>query len=74
MRAVNPAKLFRAGMHMNEGHLRPRNVEQRVALRRQLAEPAAYHDDEVRRFDAFKQFRIGANAKIASVTGMHLIE
>ena len=34
MRTVDAAKFFSARMDMHERHLRPRNVEQRVALRR----------------------------------------
>ena len=48
-RAVDAPKLFRAGMNMHELHLRPRDVEQRIALRRQFAHAAADQHDKVGR-------------------------
>ena len=74
MRTVDAAELLGARMHMHERRLRARNVEQRVALRRQLAEPPADDDDEIGGFDARQQFRIGADAEVAGVTGMGLVE
>ena len=74
MRAVDTAELLGARMHVHERHLRAGNVEQRVALRRQFAEPAADHDDEIGRLDALEQFRIGTDAEIAGVAGMQRIE
>ena len=47
LRAIDAAELFGARMHMDERHLRPRNIEQRVALRRQFAEPPADQDDQI---------------------------
>ena len=47
MRAVDAAEFFGARMHVHEIHLRPRNVEQRVALRRQFAHASADQHDEV---------------------------
>src|SRR5271169_385088 len=74
MRAVDAAELLRARMHVDEGRLRPRNVEQRVTLRRQLAEPPADDDDEVGGSDAREEFWIGTNAEVACVARMQLIE
>ena len=74
MRAVDAAELLGARMHMHERNLRAGNVEQRVTLRRQFAEPAADHDDKVGGFDAFEQFRIGTDAEVAGVTRMRLVE
>jgi hypothetical protein len=73
-RAVDAPKLFRAGMDVHERHLRPRNVEQRVALRRQFAHAAADQHDQVRGFDAVDEPRIGTDAEIACITGMQRIE
>src|ERR1700733_4020817 len=72
--AVNTAELFRARMHVDEWNLGLRNIEQRVALRRQFAHAAADQDDEVRRLEPLEQFRIGPNAEVAGITGMRLIE
>ena len=47
MRIVDAAELFGARMHVHEGHLRPRNVEQRIALRRQFSHAPADQDDKV---------------------------
>ncbi len=74
MRAVDAAKLLGARMHVHERQLRARNVKQRVALRRQLAEPAADHDDKVGRFYAFEQLWIGPDAEIAGIASMGLVE
>ena len=55
---------------MHEGLPRPRNVEQRIALRRHLAEPAADQHDQIGRLDAREQLRIGADAEVAGVARM----
>ena len=54
MRAVDAAELLGARMDMHERHLRPRNIEQRVALRRQFAHPAADQDHEVGGLDPLR--------------------
>ena len=74
MRTIDAAELFGAGMDMHERHLRPRNVEQRVALRRQFAHPPADQNDEVGGFDALDELRIRADAEIAGVARMQRIE
>ncbi len=69
--AIDAAELFDAGKHVHEGLARPRNVEERVALRGHLAEPAADEQDEVGGLHAREQFRIRSDAEIAGVAGMH---
>ena len=68
--AIDAAELLGARMHMHESLLRARNVEQRVALRRHFAQPAADQHHEIGRLDARQQLRIGADAEIAGVAGM----
>ena len=74
MRLVDAAELLGARMHVHEGHLRARNVEQRVALRRHLAEPAADQQHEVGLLDARDQLRVRPDAEIARVAGMQRVE
>src|ERR1700691_1209040 len=73
-RGVNAAELLGAGMHMHKLHLRPRDIEQRIALRRQFAHAAANDNDEVGGLDALEQVRIGTDAEIARVAWMQRVE
>ena len=74
MRAIDAAELLRARMDVHEGHLRSGDVDQRVALRGQLAEPSADHEDEIGRLDPREEFRIGRDPEIARVTRVKRIE
>src|SRR5215213_8450647 len=74
VRAVHPAELLGARMHVHEGLPRRRNVEDGVALRRQLAEPPADQQNEIGGLGARDEFRIGAVAELARVTGMQRIK
>ncbi len=51
-RHIDAADLLRSRMDMDEPHARVRNVDEAVALARDLAEPAAEHDQQVCRLDA----------------------
>src|SRR6516225_3747342 len=61
-------------MYVDERHLRPWNFKQRVMLRGQFTQAPADGDHQVRRFNPLEQLGIGADAEIAGVTGMGLIE
>ena len=74
MRAVDAAELLGARMDMHELRARPRNIDQRVALRGNFAEPAADQQDEIGVLDARDQLGIGADAEVAGVAGMQRIE
>ena len=74
LRAVDPAQLLRARMHMHEADLRPGNIEQGITLRRQFTHSPADEDDQVSGLDALQKLWIGPDADIASVTGMQRIE
>src|SRR6516162_9457529 len=74
MRIIDPAQFLGARMHMHKWSLRARNVEQRVVLRRQFAQPTTDDDDKVGRFDPLEELGIGPDAEIASVARMGLIE
>ena len=65
--AVDAAKLGDVREHVHELLRRRRNVEQRVALRRHLAEPAADQDDEVGALHPRQQLGIGADAEVARI-------
>ena len=67
---VDAAELAGVRMHVDEFHLRVRNVEQRVALRRHLAEPPADQQHQVGALDARDHFRVRPDAEIAGVAGM----
>ena len=73
MRPVDAAELLGAGMDVHEGHLRRRDIEQRVALARHLAEPAADEHDEIGRLDPREQLRVRPDAEIAGIAGMQRV-
>jgi hypothetical protein len=74
MRVIDAAEFLRAGMHMHQRLLRAGNVEQRVTLARHLAHPSADQQQHVGILDARDDFRVGADAEIAGVTRMRLVE
>ena len=74
MGPVDPAELLGARMHVHEGLLRARNVEQRVALRGQFAHAAADQHHQIGRLDARQQLGIRTDAEIAGVAGMQRID
>src|SRR5687768_12935685 len=61
-------------MHVDELHLRRRDVEQRVTLRWQFAEPAADQNDEIALLDERHEFWIWTNAEVTGVTRVLCIE
>ena len=73
-RAIDPAELLDAGIDMHERLRRARDVEQRVALRGHLAEPAADQDDEIGLLHAREQLRVRADAEVAGVAGVPGVE
>ena len=74
MRMIDAAELLGAGMDMHEGLPRPGNVEQRIALRGNFAEPAADQHDQVGRLDAGEQLRIDAEADVAGVARVQRVD
>ena len=71
---IDAAELLGARMDVHQLRLRLGNVEQRVALRRHFAEPAADQQHQVGGLDARQQLRIGPDAEIAGVAGMQRVE
>ena len=71
---VDAADLHGVGMDVDELLARRRNVEQRVGLRRHLRHAAADQEDEIGRFDAGLQLRIGSDADFAGKVGMVAVE
>src|SRR5439155_7711334 len=67
VRTIDAAEFLRARMDMHKGLARPRNDEQRVALRGHLAEPAANQNDQIGRLDARQELRIRPDAEVAGV-------
>src|SRR6266571_680122 len=61
------AEVDRARNGVDELDLRSGNVEQRVALGGQLAEPAADKHEEIGRLDAREELRVGTDAEIAGI-------
>ena len=59
---------------MHQRLARARNVEQRIALRGDFAEPAADQHDQVRRLDAREQLRIDAEADVAGIARMQRVD
>ncbi len=59
---------------MHQLHLRLGNIEQRVALRRHLAQAPADQQHQVGALHARQQFRIGPDAEVAGVTRMQRVE
>ena len=73
-RVIDAAEFLGARMHMHQLHLRLGNIEQRVALRRHLAQAPADQQHQIGALHARQQFRIGPDAHIAGVTGMQPVE
>src|SRR5258706_16149278 len=71
---VDTSELFRARIDVDECRARLRNVEERVALRGNLAESAADEEDEIGPPHALDQLGIGPDTKIASIVRMQWIE
>ena len=59
---------------MHQRLARPGNVEQRIALRGNFAEPAADQHDQIRRLDAREQLRIDAEADVAGIARMQRVD
>ena len=74
IRPVDAAKLLCTRMNVDEFRPRARNVEQRIALRRDFAEAAADQHHEIGIFHARDQLWIGTKAKVAGVAGMERIK
>ena len=74
VRAIDPSEVLGARIRMHERDLRRRDVEQRIALRRHLAEPPPHHDDEIGRLDARQELRVRADAEVAGVRRMQRVE
>ncbi len=56
-RGIDPAKLLRAGLDMDELFAIPRNIEQGIALAWHLAKPRANGEQEIGLPDALQQRR-----------------
>src|ERR1043165_17817 len=74
MRAIELPKLLGARMNVDQLHLRRRNAEQRVALRGELAQPSTDKENKIGFLDPRNEFGIGADAKVARITGIERIE
>ena len=61
-------------MHVHQELRRVRDVEQRIAGGRHLAEPRADHDQQVRILDGGGKLGIGADAGAADVAAMPVVE
>ena len=73
-RLVDAAQLLGAGMDMHQLLLGHRQVEQRVAAGRRLAEARPDGDDEIAGLEALAQRRADADAEIAGIVGMTVVE
>ena len=71
---VDAAELSGVGMDVDELLRRKRHVEQRVARRRHLGKPPACEDHQIGVPDLFGKGGVDADADIASVTGVKVIE
>ena len=74
MRPVHPADFLGAGMDVHQFRLRRRTRKQRIALRRNFAEPPADQHQQIGGLGARHQFRIGAEPEIAGIERMQGIE
>ena len=61
-------------MDVHEALLRPRRLQQRIAAGRHLAEPGADGEDQIGFADAPRQLRIDADADIARIERMVVVE
>ena len=74
MRPIHPAEFLGAGMNVHQLGQRRGAVEQRIALRRNFAEPPADQHQQIRRLGARHQLRIRPEPEIAGVARMQRIE
>ncbi len=71
---VHPAQVRRIGMDMHQPLARPRRLEQRIAVGRDIAEPRAEGHDQICTAHAFGQPRIDAQAQMADVVRIAIVE
>ena len=71
---IHATQLFGAGVDVNQLLLRPRRFDQRVAAGRHLAQARADREDQVGIDDALGELRIDADAHVAGVVRMAVVE
>ena len=71
---VHAAQLFGARVNVHELLRRDGRRDEAVAARRDFAEPRAENDDQIRILDALGQFWIDADADIARIKRMRIVE
>ena len=71
---IDAAELLGAGVDVDELLQRPRRLQQRVAAGRHLAQPRADRQDEIGVGDPLRELRIDADAHIAGVVRMPVVE
>ena len=71
---VDAAQFLGAGMHMHHLLRRHRQVEQRVAAGRRLAQARPDGDDEIAFLDPLAERRIDADAEVADEIGMAVVD
>src|SRR5579883_330029 len=73
-RLIDAAQLLGIRMNMHEPLLWRGNVEKRVAAGRHLAEPRPQRDHEIAFLNAPGKRRIDADADVAGIAGMRVVE
>ena len=73
-RLVDATELVGARVHMNQALLRCRRLEQRVTGCRDLSQPLTDDEQHVRSADARSKPRVDADADIAGIVGVAVVE
>ena len=71
---IDAAEFLGAGMDMDRGWLRHGNVEQRIAAGGHLAHARADDEQQIGLRDALRQLRIDADADVAGIVGMQIVD
>ena len=74
LRLIHAAKFFGTRVYMDQRLRRHRCVEQRIARGRHLAQPRPDRENQIRILDALCKFRVDADAHVAYVVRMAVIE
>src|SRR4029077_6283876 len=71
---VDPAELLGARVHVHELLLRPRRLDERISAGGHLPETRADHEEQIRAADALGELRVDADADVADVMAMAVVE
>ena len=71
-RMIDTAQFLRIGMDMHKAHLRLRNIEQSITLRRHFGHAPSDQQDQIAGGNALFQLRVGSNADFTGIKRMRI--